>query len=205
MSMLRHRAARASDVPAHVLVSVRSPDDRLYAAELESLEPRGGLRIGWTYTRTPPPGWDGWGRRVDAAMLAELGPGPETRPRIYVCGPTSFVETAATLLVEAGHDPDAVPRSGSARLEDEMTERYTDGNELAGLLGEFLVADPHVHTRRRCQSCRREHELAAHRLYRGAGVVLRCPGCGDVALRIAECDDELVLEFRGAYRARRAP
>jgi hypothetical protein len=85
-----------------------------------------------------------------------------------------------------------------------MTELYTDGNELAGLLGEFLVADPTT-TRRRCQSCRHEHELAAHRAYHGAGVVLRCPGCGDVAVRIAECEGELVVELRGAYRAPRAP
>jgi ferredoxin-NADP reductase len=108
MSMLRHRAARASDVPAHVLVSVRSPEDRLYAGELEALARRTGVRFGWTYTRSPPPGWDGWARRVDAAMLAELGPGPEARPRTYVCGPTPFVEAVATLLVEAGHDPEAV-------------------------------------------------------------------------------------------------
>jgi ferredoxin-NADP reductase len=108
MSMLRHRAARESDVAAHVLVSVRSPEDRLYAGELEALEPRTGLRIGWTYTRRPPRGWDGWARRVDAQMIAELGPGPDARPRVYVCGPTPFVEHVATLLVDTGHDPDAI-------------------------------------------------------------------------------------------------
>ena len=105
MSMLRHRTARASDVPAHVLVSVRSPQDRLYDAELEALEPRAGLRLGWTYTRSPPPDWDGWARRVDREMLAELGPGPDARPLIFVCGPTAFVEHVATLLVDTGHDP----------------------------------------------------------------------------------------------------
>ena len=30
---------------------------------------------------------------------------PSTMPRAYVCGPTSFVESVATLLVELGHDP----------------------------------------------------------------------------------------------------
>jgi ferredoxin-NADP reductase len=108
MSMLRHRAARASDVPARLLASVRSPEDRLYGAELETLEPRAGLHIAWTYTRSPPPGWDGWARRVDADMLAELGPGPDERPLIFVCGPTAFVEHVATLLVDAGHDPGAI-------------------------------------------------------------------------------------------------
>jgi ferredoxin-NADP reductase len=43
MAMLRHRAARGSDVPAHVLVSVRGVEDRLYGAELDALEPRAGL------------------------------------------------------------------------------------------------------------------------------------------------------------------
>jgi ferredoxin-NADP reductase len=108
MSMLRHRAARGSAVPTRVLVSVRSPEDRLYAAEVEALEPRDGLQVAFTYTRAAPPGWSGWTRRVDAAMLAELGPAPSERPLIFVCGPTAFVEQAATLLVEAGHDPDSI-------------------------------------------------------------------------------------------------
>jgi ferredoxin-NADP reductase len=108
MSMLRHRAARGSDVPARLLVSVRSPEDRLYAAEIQALAPRDGLHVAFTYTRAAPPGWSGWTRRVDAAMLAELGPEPSERPLIFVCGPTAFVEQAATLLVEAGHDPDSI-------------------------------------------------------------------------------------------------
>jgi len=84
-----------------------------------------------------------------------------------------------------------------------MTELHTDGNELAGMLAEFLAVEPTT-TVRRCQSCHDEHVLAEHRAYRGAGVVLRCPGCGDVAITIAECDGELVLTWQGAYRARRA-
>ena len=43
MSMLRHRAARAAAVQAHLLVSARSADDVLYRDELETLEPREGL------------------------------------------------------------------------------------------------------------------------------------------------------------------
>jgi ferredoxin-NADP reductase len=108
MSMLRHRAARGSDVPARLLFSVRSPEDRIYATELEALAGDAGLRVEFTYTRAAPPGWNGWTRRVDAEMLTELGPEPAERPRIFVCGPTSFVEAAATLLVDAGHDPSAI-------------------------------------------------------------------------------------------------
>jgi ferredoxin-NADP reductase len=54
-----------------------------------------------TYTRAG-------GRRVDAAMLAEAGPPPEARPHVFVCGPTAFVEAAATLLLRAGHDAERV-------------------------------------------------------------------------------------------------
>ena len=84
-----------------------------------------------------------------------------------------------------------------------MTELHTDGNDLAGVLGEFLAVDVTT-TRRRCQSCHNEHPLAAHRAYRGAGFVLRCPGCGDVALVIGDSEAELVIEWRGAYRMPRA-
>jgi ferredoxin-NADP reductase len=105
MSMLRHRGARASDVEAHVLASARGADDALYREELQGLEPRAGLNVAWTFTRTPPPGWTGYMRRVDAAMLADVAPAPEARPLIFVCGPTPFVEAVADLLVDGGQDP----------------------------------------------------------------------------------------------------
>jgi ferredoxin-NADP reductase len=105
MSMLRHRGARTSDVEARVLASARSADDALYREELAQLEPRAGLSVAWTFTRTPPPGWDGYARRVDAAMLAEVAPAPEARPLVFVCGPTPFVEAVADLLVDGGYDP----------------------------------------------------------------------------------------------------
>jgi ferredoxin-NADP reductase len=108
MSMLRHRAARGSDVETHVLISVRSPEDRLYAEELDGLAGSPGLALAWTYTRTPPPGWDGFARRVDAGMLDEVGPGPSAHPRVYVCGPTPFVEAVADLLVATGHNPRSI-------------------------------------------------------------------------------------------------
>jgi ferredoxin-NADP reductase len=105
MSMLRHRAARASDVEAHVLASARAAEDALYRDELARLEARAGLRVDWTFTRDPPAGWSGYARRVDAEMLADVAPAPDARPRIFVCGPTPFVEAVADLLVDGGYDP----------------------------------------------------------------------------------------------------
>jgi ferredoxin-NADP reductase len=105
MAMLRHRAVRESTVDTRALVSVRRVEDAIYRAELLALGPRAGLDIRWTYTRSPSPDHDAWSGRVSAPMLAELGPLPEAAPRVFVCGPTGFVEHAATLLVDAGHDP----------------------------------------------------------------------------------------------------
>lgn len=105
MSMLRHRAAQASDVPAAMLVSSRSPALGLYKAELLEIGPRAGLRVDWTYTREPPPGWTGWARRVDREMVDAVAPPAAANPLAFVCGPTPFVERVSDLLVDAGYDP----------------------------------------------------------------------------------------------------
>ena len=58
-----------------------------------------------TLTRSQPPGWTGYARRIDAAMLAEVAWPPAERPQVFVCGPTPFVEAVADALVELGHEP----------------------------------------------------------------------------------------------------
>jgi ferredoxin-NADP reductase len=106
MAMLRHRAARGRGVEARLLVSARRWEDVLYREELARLaDGADGARTHYTLTRSPPAGWEGWDRRVDARMLTDVGPSPGQRPRIYVCGPTAFVERVADLLVELGHQP----------------------------------------------------------------------------------------------------
>jgi ferredoxin-NADP reductase len=82
MSMLRHRAARRAAVQVHALVSARSAGDLLYADEPATLEPREGLVIAHTFTRQAPPGWSGWSRRIDAAMIADVTPGAGARLRL---------------------------------------------------------------------------------------------------------------------------
>jgi predicted RNA-binding Zn-ribbon protein involved in translation (DUF1610 family) len=57
---------------------------------------------------------------------------------------------------------------------------HTDGNAIAGMLEEIFGREM-TDTMRTCQSCGRERAIGAHRLYHGAGLVLRCPNCGDVA------------------------
>jgi ferredoxin-NADP reductase len=104
MAMIRHRAARGSDVDTRLLASARSGEDALYVDELKRLG-GGGLSVQWTYTRTPPPGWTGWHRRVDSDMLGAIEPPLDSEPKVFVCGPTPFVEAVADLLVARGHHP----------------------------------------------------------------------------------------------------
>ena len=108
MAMVRHRAAQSSTVDTRLLLSARSSDDVLYRDELARLAAGDGLAVHQTFTREPPPGWSGFARRVDADVLSHVGPSPSQRPRIFVCGPTAFVERAADLLVGLGHDAAAI-------------------------------------------------------------------------------------------------
>jgi ferredoxin-NADP reductase len=101
MSMLRHRKNAHSHVEARLLLSARDPHDVLYASELATT----GAELTFTYTRSAPEGWTGYTRRVDRAMLEEVGYRPGAGARTYVCGPTAFVETVANDLVALGHDP----------------------------------------------------------------------------------------------------
>jgi ferredoxin-NADP reductase len=106
MAMMRHRAradasARAG-VPVRLLYSARTLDDVIYHAELEQLADR-LVEVAFTLTRGAPPRWTGFRRRIDRAMLEALSWPPSAAPHAYVCGPTTLVESVATLLVELGH------------------------------------------------------------------------------------------------------
>jgi ferredoxin-NADP reductase len=107
MAMIRLRRDAGSDAETRLLLSSRGWDDVIYRDELERLG-GDGLTVVHTLTRSQPPGWTGYARRVDAAMLAEVAPAPAERPHVYVCGPTPFVETVAEALVQLGHDPHRV-------------------------------------------------------------------------------------------------
>ncbi|MGH3022087.1 MAG: ferredoxin reductase [Gaiellaceae bacterium] len=109
MAMLRHRAAAGGPVPARLLHSARSLEDVLYREDLERLAAEDGdVHLALTLTRERPPGWTGYGRRVDEAMLAEVFGPPTGDTLAFVCGPTRFVETAASGLVALGYDPSRV-------------------------------------------------------------------------------------------------
>ena len=52
---------------------------------------------------------------------------------------------------------------------------------------------------RGCAACGAHHGSARTALYRGAGFVLRCPSCGDVALRVVPADERRILTFHGTW------
>jgi ferredoxin-NADP reductase len=108
MAMLRHREAHSFADDTRLLLSTRSIDELLYRDELTKLARSPGLVVRRTFTRESPGDWSGFARRIDAEMISEVGPAPSQRPRIYVCGPTAFVERAADLLVQLGHDAAAI-------------------------------------------------------------------------------------------------
>jgi ferredoxin-NADP reductase len=113
MSMLRHRALAAESVrraiSARLLYSSRSWNELIYRDELAQLaEADDSLQVVHTLTREPPPNWTGYARRIDRAMLADVGWPSSARPHLYVCGPTPLVETAAEELVALGNEPTSI-------------------------------------------------------------------------------------------------
>lgn len=108
MAMLRQRISMGS-AEFRLVYSVRSPADVYYAQELGHLERDcDWLQAAVVYTRaaTPqtarPPG------RIGVSDLAVPGWTPDDGLRIYVCGPTGFVESVTTKLIGQGHRPSAI-------------------------------------------------------------------------------------------------
>jgi ferredoxin-NADP reductase len=103
-AMLRHWVAAGRPVAARLLYSARSQDDAIFRDELLGLE----VDVRIALTRAWPAGWSGHRGRIDRALVDAVAWPLSERPRIYVCGPTGFVEAAAELLVESGHRPDSI-------------------------------------------------------------------------------------------------
>jgi ferredoxin-NADP reductase len=95
MAMLRlARRTGRSDL-VRLVVSVRSPEDLYYAAEIP------GPEVAVAYTRAAPPGESRPPGRLglaDLAAAAALGPGTTA----YVCGSAGFADHAGDLLMASG-------------------------------------------------------------------------------------------------------
>lgn len=109
MAMIRHRQRAGSGVPTRLLFSSRHPEEIIYRDELDRLAgANDGFEVIHTLTRSRPPGWTGYDRRIDDRMLAEVLEPLGVMARVYICGPTALVEVAANALVRLGLPPDRV-------------------------------------------------------------------------------------------------
>lgn len=100
VSMLRHHAIIGSAAPMRLVYSARTAGEVLYRDELAN---RPGVTI--TLTRESSLEWNGRRGRVDSELLADAGWPPSQEPQCYVCGPDTFVDAVASMLVDMGHDP----------------------------------------------------------------------------------------------------
>jgi ferredoxin-NADP reductase len=109
MAMIRSRASAANTAPFRLLYSVREPGAIFYRDELQSLSDHGhSVGVSYAYTRTAPKDWSRPPGRIDAALIANATWPSSVAPTFYVCGPTSFVESAAGLLTTSGNNPDRI-------------------------------------------------------------------------------------------------
>ncbi len=106
MAIIRHRVAGRSMVPVRLLYSSRTFDDIIYESELSRLVASdSSLGVLHTLTRSQPPGWRGYARRIDREMLREALAPLGSSARAYLCGPTLLVESAARALLDLGLPP----------------------------------------------------------------------------------------------------
>jgi ferredoxin-NADP reductase len=108
MAMLRQRVV-AGSAEFRLVYSVRSPADVYYAQELGRLEREcDWLQVALVYTRTAAPDSARPPGRVRSGDLAPIGSVFDHGARVYVCGPTGFVESATAKLIAHGHQPSAI-------------------------------------------------------------------------------------------------
>ncbi|MGY1694377.1 MULTISPECIES: FAD-binding oxidoreductase [unclassified Geodermatophilus] len=101
LAMLDHSRRAGDPTPVRLLYSARDAGDVLGEELL-------GAQTTVTLTRGAPEGWTGRTGRIDADLLRREAFAPADRPRVFVCGPTVFVETVAGALVDLGHDPRSI-------------------------------------------------------------------------------------------------
>lgn len=105
MAMIRSRALEGGTAPFRLLYSVREPRAAFYGDELQVSDQNCFLTVTYVYTRETPKGWPRPPGRINTELIANTTWPSNLQPTCYVCGPTSFVESAAALLIDAGNSP----------------------------------------------------------------------------------------------------
>jgi ferredoxin-NADP reductase len=119
MSMIR---AASGTVPIRLLYSARTPADVIYSGELARRAQAGSVAVTQLFTRAgdQPPSAPAVPSaapvasvtrlqgRIRADVVADVTWAPQDSPAIFICGPSGFVEAAASLLIAAGHAPSTI-------------------------------------------------------------------------------------------------
>jgi hypothetical protein len=77
-----------------------------------------------------------------------------------------------------------------------MDELMPDGNAVAGLLQELFAVEMTT-ARGTCGECGAAGPVGAVHVYRGAGIVLRCPHCGNTLAKIVKSDPRVWIDLTG--------
>jgi Zn finger protein HypA/HybF involved in hydrogenase expression len=77
-----------------------------------------------------------------------------------------------------------------------MDETMLDGNAVAGMLQEVFAVETTT-AMATCGGCGAVTPMGATHVYRGAGYVLRCPGCDNVMVTLIEGDARMWMGFPG--------
>ena len=86
--------------------------------------------------------------------------------------------------------------------DDPALELTVDGSAVGGLLASIFAADITA-GHGRCAHCATVSVVATMRAYvRGPGIVLRCPACAEVVVRIVETPTATLVDLTGARMLR---
>jgi Zn finger protein HypA/HybF involved in hydrogenase expression len=77
-----------------------------------------------------------------------------------------------------------------------MDELMLDGNAAAGMLGQVFAAEMTTATMT-CGHCGTAGAVGAMHVFRGAGIVMRCPDCDNVMAKIVEGGSRMWINFSG--------
>jgi hypothetical protein len=77
-----------------------------------------------------------------------------------------------------------------------MDALMVDGNAVAGLLQEVFAVEMTT-AMGTCGNCGATEPVGATHVFRGAGIVMRCPNCDYVLVKIVKADERLWLGFPG--------
>jgi Zn finger protein HypA/HybF involved in hydrogenase expression len=77
-----------------------------------------------------------------------------------------------------------------------MDELMLDGNAVAGLLRELFAVDMTT-ALGTCKTCGATEPVGAIHVYRGAGIVLRCPQCDSTLAKIVRAESRLWIDLQG--------